>query len=811
MFPPKTGVGGLLHHVDASTEVPGQQSEKTGQATKMSNIDDNTAGSIAIEALSITESTQHCFDPYGYQALPTLTSIRLLKVEGKGDDGTLHVSIETVDLQDSPFFYALSYTWGNPHANGVDFTAHFNAVNEEYGVSQRASILCDGKGLSIQRNLLDVLGELTAPFTEHRGHGQSPTDSPLPLTREFGSGIWVDAVCINQEDMEERASQVRLMDKIYSKAAHTLVWLGRDDEYTAAAAETIKRVAAYPTDVFVQSGVSPFRRQDPEVYAKSNLAYTSWMDWCSLGAVLKRQWFSRLWIVQETILSHDLAILCGRHSILWTELVAAARNIEARCQALGWNPSTMFLQAHEVGVPLEHNILRLADWRDRLHNNRTTTSHGARLEDIIYDTWVFNSTNPRDKIYGVLGLVEPEVRGAWTIDYQSSPEEVFAIATRTIIEQSRSLKIISCVQDASKRNIAMYPSWVPDYSVPYVNMMCNNGLFAAAGPQHQTPLLVPSPSGSWSRLRLRAHIFDTIVETANDRKDHVNSAMLLEPSWFELALLLKTPYPSTGQKRTEVLWRTLCADQDASSTISPAPARFGDLFKELVCAMVVVRAEIEEEVSGEPDAPQDCATSFAQAMQRAREIWADVGWDLLTPEQIREKTNTRPRLLWRPEFGWLVHTLIKLQALALTEDSEGGNSDTPTWEELDRFFENPSYVMRAKEGENRTLVQPKDAAFSNSFRRRYGKRKLFYTEKGYLGLGPASAAVGDVVSILPGAAGPFVCRTDENGRLGLEDDVADGRCEAKKLRLIGESYVHGIMHGEALELEDFRLEAVEIV
>jgi hypothetical protein len=782
----------------------------------MSHIDEIAALS-AIKALSITEEAQESSDSYQYQTLPTPTSIRLLNVNGKEGNGTLHISMKTVDLDDNPLFHALSYTWGNPHADGVDFTAHFNAVNEEYGVSQRASILCDGKELSIQRNLFDVLGELAEPFTGRiRGHGQSPADSQLPLTsREFGNDMWIDAVCINQEDMDERASQVRLMDKIYSKADRTLVWLGRADEYTPAAAETIERVAAYPKDLFSQSGVSPFRRQDPEVYAKNDLAYTSWMDWCSLAALLKRQWFSRLWIVQETILSRDLVILCGRHGISWAKLVTAARNIEARCEALGWNPSTMFLQAHEVGVPLEHNVLRLANWRDHFHHDRTRTSRddaGAErptLEDLIYDTWVFNSTNPRDKIYGVLGLADPEVGAAWEIDYQSPPEKVFAIATKTIIEQSRSLKILSCVQDASKRTIATYPSWVPDYSLPYFNMMCNNGSFAAAGTQHHAPQLVPAPSGSWSRLCLQAHIFDTIVETANDRTDHVNSSVVLEPSWFELALLLKTPYPSTGQKRTEVLWRTLCADQDASSTISPAPARFGDLFKELVCAMVVVRADIEEEVSREPDPPQDCATSFAQAMQRAREIWADVGWDQLTPEQIRDKTNSRPRLLWRPEFGWLVHTLIKLQALALTE--EGGDVDTPSWEELERFCENPSYVMRVKDGEDRTLVQPKDAAFTNSFRRRYGKRKLFYTEKGYLGLGPASATVGDIVSILPGAAGTFVCRVDEANGVELENYMDEDRNGAKKLQLIGESYVHGIMHGEALELEGFRLEDVEFV
>jgi hypothetical protein len=123
--------------------------------------------------------------------------------------------------------------------------------------------------------------------------------------------------------------------------------------------------------------------------------------------------------------------------------------------------------------------------------------------------------------------------------------------------------------------------------------------------------------------------------------------------------------------------------------------------------------------------------------------------------------------------------------------------------------------MRAKDGENRSLVQPKDAGFTNSFRRRYGKRKLFYTERGYLGLGPASATVGDMVCIFSGAAGPFVCRKDPGRGFKLEDDDAVdkdgwGHC-TMKLRLIGECYVHGTAHGEVTESGSFVLEDVELV
>ncbi|GAB1318313.1 Heterokaryon incompatibility domain-containing protein [Madurella fahalii] len=763
---------------------------------------------------NIDETEPESRGPYRYQSLlPSPTSIRLLKIIGKDKDEKPHVSLEAVDLEDNPFYYALSYTWGNPYAHGVDFTEYFNAVTEQYGWSRRIPILCDGKVIHVQKNLLDALYELEgAHISRQEPERGQESSSESPSGSQSDLCIWIDAICINQNDFEERAVQVKLMDEIYRKAANTIVWLGCEDQWSTDAAKVISRIAAYPRDSFVKSEVKPFRRQDSEIYERYNLAYTSWTDWCSLAALLKRQWFSRLWIIQETILSRHLVLLCGKQQIVWAELVSAVRNIEARCDKLGWSPSIMFIEAGQPAVPLEHNALKLANWREHHHNKEASGAWRFTLEDLIYDTWVFVATNPRDKIYGVFGLMDPEMRATWPVEYQSSIEKVYAVATRRIIKTSQSLKILSCVQDASMRRIGAYPSWVPDFSLPYFNMMCNAGFYSATGKHidNTTTQTLLSPAGSWSRLRLRASVVDTIVETGNDRTSHINSAIILDPSWFELTLLLKTPYPGTGQRRTEVLWRTLCADQDASSTINPAPARFAELFKELVSAMVVVRAEIEEEASQEPDPAPDCAMCFVQAMKKAKEMWVRVGWDRLSPAEIHEQTNSRPRLLWRPEYGWLAYTLVKLQALAVTE--QGQNADTPNWEELETFYGNPSYVMRVVTGKEKSLVQPNDASFFNSFRKRYGKRKLFVTEKGYLGLGPASTAVGDMVCILPGAAGPFVFRKDEGGGIGLDDDNVDVECgEIRKLRLVGESYIHGIMHGEAVEAGGAVMEEIEIV
>jgi ankyrin repeat protein len=70
-----------------------------------------------------------------------------------------HCSLKTVDLEDSPWYYTFSYTWGNPHAEareGHAFTKNFEALNPEYSVKGRKPILCDGKLLYINRNLYDA-------------------------------------------------------------------------------------------------------------------------------------------------------------------------------------------------------------------------------------------------------------------------------------------------------------------------------------------------------------------------------------------------------------------------------------------------------------------------------------------------------------------------------------------------------------------------------------------------------------------------------------------------------------------------------
>ncbi|KAK5651607.1 hypothetical protein OQA88_11880 [Cercophora sp. LCS_1] len=711
---------------------------------------------------------------YSYTPLPTSTSIRLLHLH---HTTPLTITLETVDLSNNPTYNALSYTWGNPHPTGVDFTSHFLSVAPTYSAAHRIPILISGHHLHIQQNLHDALTTLPS--------------SPHPL--------WVDALCINQSSATERAAQVRIMDRIYTNAAMTFIWLGRADSTlidTGDAFNTIERLARYDTDAFDRSDIIPFRNQAADVYNCVGLEPTTWKEWCAVAGLLKRQWFSRLWIVQESILSPAITVFCGEYSVAWETLVHAMRTVDARCNLLGTRPSTIFIGHDEVAVPLENNVLKLARWRDYWHgDDATNAGRPFTLESLIYDTWTFVATEPRDKIYGVFGLMDGPTRATWVVDYDTPVEEAYAFATRRVLHHAGNLGILSCIQGKEMRKIGERPSWVPDFGVPYMNMMCNSGSFSAAG-ERTVGEAVCFPSPRWDRLRIFGARVDEIVEVANDRNNYVNSMMLLESSWFELAMLLPHDYHGSSQSRAEVLWRTLCADQDVSGK-TPAPGKFGDLFRELLCAMVVVRAELEEEKCADANPPANCAPSFAEAMRWARKRWEDLGWDELRAEELRGRTSSRPRLLAQPEYGWLAFTLLKMQILAKT----GAGDAIPDWDSLERFANNPTYVMRVKNGAEKTLVLPNDAGFINSYSLRYGKRKLFITARGYLGLGPSSAKVGDSVCVFRGAGGPFVC---------MQDPV-EGEEETPRFHIVGESYVHGLMHGEAIGLDGVVMKEIEIV
>ncbi|KAH9215457.1 heterokaryon incompatibility, partial [Leptodontidium sp. 2 PMI_412] len=169
--------------------------------------------------------------------------IRLLDIQpGQGED-IIHIGLCTYPLDCAPSYVALSYTWGD--------------------ANHTSAILCQGQTLFVTRNLKEALWQLRESHDIFAGRACARSD------RNKSPYFWIDAVCINQNDDEEKNQQVKLMWEIYSRAAFVIVWLGKQDEFTKS--ETL--------------GLPGFISQ----------------GWDHLFSVLSRPWFSRVWVIQELV------------------------------------------------------------------------------------------------------------------------------------------------------------------------------------------------------------------------------------------------------------------------------------------------------------------------------------------------------------------------------------------------------------------------------------------------------------------------------------------------------------------------------
>ncbi|KAH6847216.1 heterokaryon incompatibility protein-domain-containing protein [Chaetomium sp. MPI-CAGE-AT-0009] len=184
-------------------------------------------------------------------------NIRLLRLmPHKDESADLQCQLFDYPLQSSEgthLYEALSYVWGDPH--------------------QRHSISVDGYDLLVTANLHAALLRLRDRFLERI--------------------VWVDAICINQDDNEEKGNQIRSMAEIYSKASRVTVWLGEAEDDGERALEAISRSA---TETFSEA-----------LFDDSTTR--------AIRLLLQRPWFKRIWVLQEVAAARNVLIKCGSTEI----------------------------------------------------------------------------------------------------------------------------------------------------------------------------------------------------------------------------------------------------------------------------------------------------------------------------------------------------------------------------------------------------------------------------------------------------------------------------------------------------------------
>ncbi|KAK8068324.1 hypothetical protein PG996_007436 [Apiospora saccharicola] len=258
-------------------------------------------------------------------------------------------------------FVALSYTWGDP--------AH------------TAEILVNGTVVAVRTNLEAALRALR--------HKQPIVEGML---------VWVDAICINQGDMKERESEVKRMRTIYKFAYDVVVWLGKEDEGSRSAIVMLKTMGASVAGDS-QDSLERSIRQDPGMFGAGS--------WKALGLLLNRPYWNRVWIMQEPAMGTETTpILCGEDTMTWGELYHGVYEFGRRIDDL------MFLhiemESKKAGVDYRGlNRQKIIHLRmEQLVQAGATFSHHMSVLDLARKSY---ATDLRDKVYGILGLVPPQV------------------------------------------------------------------------------------------------------------------------------------------------------------------------------------------------------------------------------------------------------------------------------------------------------------------------------------------------------------------------------------------------------------------
>jgi hypothetical protein len=370
--------------------------------------------------------------PFTYLPLdPAGQEIRLIRLLPSQFDDDIHVEIfhESLSEENVPEYEALSYAWGSTQTSHSIFISQ---TREPLANNQRppGSIPSLGalKTLAITQNLSVAL--------RHLRHSDTCRI------------LWIDAICINQQNIPERSAEVGRMGLIYSKAARTTVWLGPESMNSTLATETLrslgKGISYDPINhsfTVVPGSTIDNIKMDPDAIAAMA------PEWEAIQNLLYRDWFTRLWVYQEIRLSRQHAIVVvGFSELTWSTFESVVWWVVATLPGIPTLETVLDMDYIDMHV---RNVLRLSSTSMSVFQCIETTKHSL-------------CSDPKDRLYGISNL-HATTRYKICPDYSKTKEEVYEEFARSSIAKTKILDVLTlCELRSSSPTL---PSWVPDLSV----------------------------------------------------------------------------------------------------------------------------------------------------------------------------------------------------------------------------------------------------------------------------------------------------------------------------------------------------------
>lgn len=442
---------------------------------------------------------------------------RIVRIAPGQQGSPIELTLEHSSLDHAPSYAALSYVWG-----------------EEKEVDVRVN----GITTSIRENLHEALVQI-------RNGGL-----------ELSTSLWIDAICINQSDDAERSWQVNEMRTIFSQASLVYNWLGPEADDSDAAMKLLNHVGS----IVLEAGHSKSQWTALEqCLVHGDLSLRGSPDqqkqdhdfllklWQSPGiglhetskafvALLHREYFCRVWVIQELALATQGVVLCGNRSLPLAIFDAALQGIYlcigAESRQLSKYPKeknwSMFSMTYFHLKPIE---VRRA----------MSSGSPSRLWDILQVYYkapgrpVYMASDPRDVVFGLLGCAADTATLNIQADYTQTVAEVFSKVTKALLDHCPDYPLGYCT---FPKKVPGLPSWVPDWKLQGeigIRVYPASYRIAFKASRRLTQPLGQTQYSDWNVLSRQGCHVETVTAVMERPKRHTGSYMRpkTQPGWLK--------------------------------------------------------------------------------------------------------------------------------------------------------------------------------------------------------------------------------------------------------------------------------------